>query len=198
MQVIHYRVTDLLGQRQTGLKASLSTYPDRGFFPIDIVETKLDDISRPKPHTGQEEEYRAISFANRGAGITGGDDPLHVPRQEVARKRGKTPVRHHGNGSFKRIRACAFGDEKTKKHAKGRCVSLCCCPSGSATRLQHELSQTLCIEAAGIVSQTREQCPDRQTVIGKGRIRSSTLLFHPLPERDEQGRFLGGFDGGGQ
>jgi hypothetical protein len=64
LQVAHYRMANLLGQRQPSLATSFSRYLNMGFFPIDITQTKLNDISGPKSQAGQEKENRTIPPAH--------------------------------------------------------------------------------------------------------------------------------------
>ena len=54
LQVGHQRPSNFLGQRQPNLATSFARYLNRGAFPIDINQTKLDDIARPKSHACEE------------------------------------------------------------------------------------------------------------------------------------------------
>jgi hypothetical protein len=47
LQVVYYGISNLLGQRQPGLAPSFTSYVYPGFFPIDIVQTNLDNVSGP-------------------------------------------------------------------------------------------------------------------------------------------------------
>jgi hypothetical protein len=53
-----------LGQRQSCLTTALSGYLYNSFFPIDIGQAKLDNISRPKSQASKEKQNRAISPAD--------------------------------------------------------------------------------------------------------------------------------------
>lgn len=48
LQIGHYRMSNLLGQRQPSLVTSFSRYVDFCSFPIDITQTKRNDITCPK------------------------------------------------------------------------------------------------------------------------------------------------------
>jgi hypothetical protein len=153
LEVIHDGIADFLGQRELCLTTPLSTHPHRGFLPVDIRETKLYDVSGPKPHTGEEKEYRAISPAHRCAEITRGDDPFHLFGEEIPRKRGEAPLGQNGNGCFKARGTVPFNDEKAKEHTESR-GTLFCCPVPRC--LKDKLPQAPCIEPAGIFSKARE------------------------------------------
>jgi hypothetical protein len=56
-----------------------------GAFPLDVLETHLYDVTSPKPQAGEQKKYGPISFANRRAQITGGNETLYIFRRQVSR-----------------------------------------------------------------------------------------------------------------
>jgi len=197
LEVVHDGIADLLGQRQACLTTSLATYTDCGFSPVDIPETEMDDISRPKPQASEEKQNRSISSADGCGRITGSDDSFDVFREDVPRKRGKPPEGQGGNGCIQAGGAVPFTDEKAKEHAESRGTPLCYPPSRLSACLQNKPPQALCIEPAWIVSETSQQRLNTETVIVKGLITGSAHLSHPLPKGDEQRRILPLFKRGG-
>ena len=64
------RVTNLLSQRKQRLTPPLPGDANPGLLPVEIAQTKLNDISRPKPQACKQEQNRAISPSNLGSRIT--------------------------------------------------------------------------------------------------------------------------------
>src|SRR6516225_3953674 len=60
LQVGHNRVTDFLGQRQSRVTTALTTNMNPGALPIDVTQSELNDIARPKAKAGQQQQDRPI------------------------------------------------------------------------------------------------------------------------------------------
>lgn len=64
IEVGHDRVTNLLGQRQSGVTTALPTNMNPGALPVDVTQPEMHDISRPKAQTGQQEQDGPIPPSN--------------------------------------------------------------------------------------------------------------------------------------
>lgn len=65
LQVRYQRLTNLLGQRELRLTAAFSRDLNRRTFPVNVAQTKRNDIPRAKPQTGQKKQNRPIPLTNR-------------------------------------------------------------------------------------------------------------------------------------
>jgi hypothetical protein len=85
LQVFYYRISDLLGQRKSSLTTPFPRYVNPGAFPIDIAQTKLEDISCPQSQTREEKQNRSIPPADGRVQITGSYDTFHFLRLHIPR-----------------------------------------------------------------------------------------------------------------
>ena len=60
LEVGDNRVTNLLGQRQSRVTTALTTNMNPGALPIDVTQSELNDIARPKAKAGQQQQDRPI------------------------------------------------------------------------------------------------------------------------------------------
>jgi hypothetical protein len=63
-------VAHLLSQGQQCLTTAFPCDADAGLLPVDVVQTKLNDVARAQTQASEKEENRAVPRANRSAGVT--------------------------------------------------------------------------------------------------------------------------------
>src|SRR5215472_17006082 len=119
-EVGHNRVTNLLGQRQSGMTAALTTNMNPGALPVDVTQPEMHDIPRPKAQTGQQEQDGPMPQSYGRSLIAGSNQAFHLFRLKIAWQRGQAPMSCGGDGGIQPHDAFTFGDQKTQEHAKRR------------------------------------------------------------------------------
>src|SRR5262249_27439453 len=87
LQICNEGVTHFLSEAESRLPLSLPDHLQPCALPVDVTKTQLDDIPGAKSKTREQEENRAVPFADGSGGITGCDDAFDFFRLKVSRQR---------------------------------------------------------------------------------------------------------------
>jgi len=100
-QVAGQRPADVGGQRQSIHACTLA--PDQEFSrcPVDILQAQLDDLARPQPQSGQEQQHGVISLAGGTASVAAVYQPLDLRWLQKPREPTEGPTAHGGNSARK-------------------------------------------------------------------------------------------------
>jgi hypothetical protein len=131
---------------------SFSRYVKPGSLPINIAQTKCDDISRPQSQARKQKQDRSIPPTHRRVQIAAIYYKFHLLGLHIPRQVGKTPMSQHGNGRIQTSGTLAFGDEKAQKHAERRRTLFGCRPPTRLAFFQNKLSQASSVKRGWIFS----------------------------------------------
>jgi hypothetical protein len=169
-EILHQHAAYLVGQRQSRMAPSLSTNVNPGVLPVEVAQSKLNDVACPKSQPREKKQDRTIAPAHRRRQITRSDEAFHIVRVQIPWEGGKTPMRQNRDCSIQADSAFAFRDQKPKKHPKSGRALLGRRPAGLLTGFQDKLSQVPRIKLLGLLSQATEQLANVDTVVVKGSL----------------------------
>ena len=65
LQVGYDCLTHFLGQWQSRVTAALTANLYRCILPVDVIQSEMHDVARPKTQTGQQQQNRPVAPVDR-------------------------------------------------------------------------------------------------------------------------------------